>query len=343
MSETTPLHEVTSKAGACFVEDAGWLVPGDFGDAAGEYRQAREHAALFDISARGKIELAGADALLFLHNLCTNDVKNLAAGASCEAFLCTAKARVVAHVMVTHFRQGEHAFVLLDFVPGMADKVLEHLDHFLISERVELADRTHDLAILHLCGPAAGAILDKAAIACDRRRHDPLGLPGFDILCRPENAAEVWRRLTEAGARPAGKRAWEILRIEAGTPAYGKDIDDDRLVMEVGRIQQAISYTKGCFLGQEPIVMARDRGHVNRILLGLKIAGGGPAASGARLFQEANEVGQVTSSVLSPRLGPIALAYLRRGVQDPGTRLEIEPESDGRQAMVSSLPFPEQA
>src|SRR5207249_7728705 len=95
-------------------------------------------------------------------------------------------------------------------------------------------------------------------------------------------------------------------------------MDETTFAPEVGRIQQAICYTKGCFLGQEPIVMARDRGHVNRALLGLKLSGG-PAPAGTKLFREGKEVGQVTSSVVSPRLGPIALAYLRRGNWEPGT------------------------
>lgn len=105
---------------------------------------------LFDLSNRGKIELSGPDALLFLHNLCTNDVKNLPVGAGCEAFLCTAKAKVVAHVLISHMQRADNKVVLLDFVPGMSEKVLQYLNHYLISEQVELADRTPDFAILRL-------------------------------------------------------------------------------------------------------------------------------------------------------------------------------------------------
>src|SRR5437660_1771681 len=109
--------------------------------------------------------------------------------------------------------------------------------------------------------------------------------------------------------------------------------------MEVGRTKQAICYTKGCFLGQEPIVMARDRGHVNRTLLGIKIQEGGPPKFGTLLFRDGVEVGQVTSSVVSYRLGSIALAYLKRGHQEPGTIVELDPANDGRKASVSALPF----
>ena len=308
-----------------------------YGDPQEEYRAAREHAALFDLSDRGKIELAGKEALFFLNNLCTNDVKNLSVGSSCEAFLCTAKAKVVAHILVGHHPSD---VLLLHFEPGQEERVLNHLNHYLISEQVEITDRTKELGQFHLCGPKAHSLLEKdLPESMPFFRNDPLGLPGFDLFFSADKTQEVWQSLVNAGPRPAGRDTWEMLRIEAGTPVYGKDIDENRLVMEVGRTQQAISYTKGCFLGQEPIVMARDRGHVNRTLLGITIQGGGPAASGTPLFQEGAEIGQVTSSVDSFRLGPIALAYLKRGHQTPGTIVELDPAADGRKASVCALPF----
>jgi folate-binding protein YgfZ len=146
--------------------------------------------------------------------------------------------------------------------------------------------------------------------------------------------------LHAAGAAPAGEATFETLRVEAGTPIYGVDIGEDRFVMEVARALRAVSYTKGCYLGQEPIVMARDRaGFVNRAFRGVKVLEGGPLPAGAKLFRDAAEVGVVTSSLQSPRLGaPLALAYIRRGNQDPGTRLEAE-TPEGRRA-VEVLPFP---
>jgi tRNA-modifying protein YgfZ len=324
-----------------------------------DYDQARTHAALFDVSSRGKIEVAGADAARFLHNLSTNDIVGLPAGAGCEAFLVNLKAKVIAYLLVHHVRQpdGRDAF-WLDMAPGVAEKALKHLDHHLISEQVELADRTDELAQFHVAGPQARAILEKAlqgsladlgelrhevrtlaGAPCQVRRHSPLGLPGYDILCPTAHAAVVKRLLTESGAHPAGPAAYEVLRVEAGTPVQGPDIDEERFVVEVGRGTRAVCYTKGCYLGQEPIVMARDRGHVNRALLGLKIAGDGPVAPSSRLTRDGTEVGQVTSSVVSPRLGAIALAYIRRGSQEPGTRLRIDGEGAGRACEVAALPF----
>lgn len=335
MAEQPPLHEVTTHAGAVFVEEAGWLVPAHFGDPRAEYEQARTGAALFDVSHRGKVEVTGPDAAAFLHNLSTNDIRNLTPDTGCEAFLATAKARAIAHVLI--FRTGSSYW--LDVAPGCAARVLQHLDHYLISEQVEFADRTANLAQLHLAGPQAESVLARAGAACQVRRHDWLGVPGYDLLCPRAEAPAVWRALMDAGARPAGREAFEALRIEAGTPAQGSEIDDNTFVPEVGRSRQAICYTKGCYLGQEPIVMARDRGQVNRTLLGVRLPHG-LVPSGSLLYRDGKEVGRVTSSVLSPQLETaIGLAYVRRGNQEPGTLLEVEVDGQRHPAEVAGLPL----
>jgi folate-binding protein YgfZ len=324
-------------------------------DVAADYRAAQEGAALFDLSTRGKVEVAGPEAARFLHNLCTNDILHLPVGAGWEAFFTTAKAKVVAHTLISHLAQDQGDTFLLDVVPGQETKLLQHLDHYLISERVTFADRTIALHQLHLAGPQAVAVLKQAlgelpdlqplqhvtlpATTGTIRRHDALGTTGFDLFLPAGQAFAVSQRLVGAGTRLAGPETYDILRVEAGTPAFGPDIDENRAVMEVGRTPQAICYTKGCFLGQEPIVMARDRGHVNRTLLGLKLHGSDPAPHGAKVLRDGNEVGQVASSVVSPQLGPIALAYLRRGSQEPGTRVEVQGEGATRTAEVTGLPF----
>lgn len=360
MAERTPLYEVADRAGAVFVEDAGWLVPAHFGDPKAEYAAARSGAGLWDESHRGKVELTGSEAGAFLHNLCTNDVNGLALGAGCEAFLTTNKAKVVALVDVYHLRLYDGRDALwLDTSPGQSEKVLKHLDHFLISEQVEFADRTREFAQIHLAGPKATSVLQKALVddvpplgelhhmvrtfgvdsTCHIRRHDKLGLPGYDIVSLAARAPNVWQLLVRAGSQPSGKDSFETLRVEAGSPAYGVDVDDNTFAPEVGRTSRAISYDKGCYLGQEPIVMARDRGHVNRVLLGVKLAGG-PVPPNSPLFRDGKEVGRVTSSLASPRLGTaVGLAYVRRGNQDPGTVLEVDAGGVRRTAEVSALPF----
>ncbi len=360
MAEQTPLHEMTTKAGATYTEEAGYAIPAHFGDPAAEYKQARAGAVVFDRSHRGKVELIGPEAAMFLHNLSSNDITGMPVGAGCEAFLTTAKAKVVSYLYVFHLllHDGQPA-LWLDVAPGTAEKVFQHLDHFVISEQVEFADRTREFAQMHLAGPQAHHVLEKALVddvpalgelqhmvrtfgsdaTANIRRHTPLGLPGYDIVCLRGRAETVWQMLLRAGARPAGRETWETLRIEAGTPVQGQDVDETTFAPEVGRNPQAVSYGKGCYLGQEPIVMARDRGQVNRTLLRLKLPDGAVPHNSA-LFREGKEVGRVTSSTVSPQVGgAIGLGYVRRGSQEPGTRLEVDVQGQRHPAEVAPLPF----
>jgi folate-binding protein YgfZ len=320
------------------------------------YDRTRTNVGLFDVSDRGKIELTGTDAPSFLHNMSTNDVLNLPLGAGCEAFFTTAKAKAVAHALIYHVRiAGGRDALWLDVAPGQAEHLLRHLEHFLIAEQVEMADRTADFAQFHLAGPNAKQVLERALseavpdlellqhmertvgenATCHVRRNDPLGLRGYDLVCVKARADDVRHQLIIAGASPAGADVCEILRVEAGTPVYGADIDENRFVVEVGR-PSAICYTKGCYLGQEPIVMARDRaGHVNRAFRGLKLSGA--AEAGTKLLAaDGKEVGIVTSTVVSPRLGPIGLGYVRRGHELAGTTLTVDAV---RSAVVADLPI----
>ncbi|MCI0380787.1 MAG: hypothetical protein L0215_24655 [Gemmataceae bacterium] len=326
-----------------------------------DYHAALERAACFDFAGTGLVEVSGPDARPFLHNLCTNDIKNLPEGFGCEAFFTTHKARVVAHGWI----QYEKSVFWIDVVPGLAEKLIAHLDHFLVSEQVDIANRSAQWSMLRVCGPKAEGLADLAAlkplqqrfvelapgITVRARRFPGPSVPCFDLFFAMDERTALVDWLQRHGVVMAGMDTWEILRVESGLPEYGKDLDENRLVMEVGRTAQAISYTKGCFLGQEPIVMARDRGQVNRTLLGLKVEGPDPVAVGSPLTlypsppqgrgENLPEVGQTTSSVFSPRLDQvIALAYLRRGSQTPGTQMLLK---GGRKVAVSELPFTKEA
>ena len=326
-----------------------------------DYVAATTSAALFDTSAAAKLVLTGPDAPMFLGNLSTNDVQNLPLGGGCEAYFCDPRAKVKFQTWIYHVRLHDNRHAMwVETTPGRDTELVQYLDRYLISEQVEIADRTAEFAQMHLAGPMAAEVLAKALgdavpelaeflhvertfgrdATCSIRRRDQLGLPGFDIVCRVEVADAVRRLLTAAGAGPGSAETFETLRIEAGTPVFGKDIDDKRFVMEVGYAARAVSYVKGCFLGQEPIVMARDRaGHVNRAFLGLKVLEGGPLPGGAKLFHDGQEVGVVTSSCHSPRLGaPVALAYLKWKHQDPGTRMEAETPNGKQPVEVLGLP-----
>jgi folate-binding protein YgfZ len=355
MSKPTPLHGQTGAAGAVFVEDAGWLVPAHFGNAVGEYEAARTGCALFDHSPHGKIEATGKDAAVFLHNLSTNDVKGLSAGSGCEAFFCNATAKVVSHGNIYRLAaEGKSERLWLDVPANMAEKTFHHLDHFIIGEDVTLTDHTGELAQMHILGPKAPLVL-KAALGDEpgewlRHLHRrlggitvrcsaPLGLPGYDLLCPAAQAGELWQKLLAAGAQPAGREAGEILRVEGGVPAYGVDFDESTFAPELGRAALAISYTKGCYLGQEPIVMSRDRGVVQRTLVGL-LLGEDPAPQGSLLYRDGKEVGRTASSLRSPRLGAaVALAFTRRGSQTPGTEVELDSGGVRRTVRVAKLPL----
>jgi len=360
MADHTALHDVAARAGAVFALEHGWLVPVHFGDPAREYSYACDRAALFDRSHHGKVELTGADAARFLHNLCTNDILRLAADAGCEAFLTTGQGRVVAHACVSRQATPDGREALwLDVGPGMGDKVVQHLNRYIISEQVEVADRTREFAQLHLAGPHAQAVLQRAGLAgadklqdlhqlehalpnggrCAIRHHDALGVPGYDIVCPASHAASLWATLGEAGALPAGAQAYEILRIEAATPQNGVDIDETTLPQELGRTERAVSFTKGCYIGQETIARIRTYGHVNRSLVRLAVAGDAAVPPGSKLYRDGKEVGTVTSSARSPRsAGTVALAYVRRGNQEAGTPLELDAGGSRRDAEV--LPAP---
>jgi folate-binding protein YgfZ len=326
-----------------------------------DYQAALSGAALFDRSAAGKLVLAGPDAPMFLGNLSTNDTKNLPLGGGCEAYFCDPRAKVQFQTWIYHVRLGDGGHAMwVETTPGRNADLFKYLDRYLISEQVELADRTADFAQFHLAGPAAKAVLEKALadavpdlpefahmertfgshVTTSVRRRDPLGVPGYDLVC-PADKADGLRRVLEApGAVPGTPETYEVLRVEAGTPVFGPDIDSGRFVMEVGNAARAVSYSKGCFLGQEPIVMARDRaGHVNRAFSGVKVLEGGPLPAGTKLFRDGQEVGVVTSSCHSPRLGaPVALGYLKWKHQEPGLRMEAETPDGRRPVEVLGLP-----
>src|SRR5262245_11177121 len=226
MTERSPLHETTAQIGAVFAEEADWTMPLHYGDPLAEYRQAHEGAVLFDLSHRGKVELTGPEAATFLHNLLTNDIKNLAYSHGCETFLCNVQARVLASALVYRLKifddpafLSSHDAFWLDLDPGLNDKVVRHLDRQLISERAAIADRTRTHAHLHLAGPRAHVLAEQEGIqglavhelmqhgcgddTVQLRRNDRLGVPGYDIICPSAAAEGVWHHWLERGVQLA--------------------------------------------------------------------------------------------------------------------------------------------
>jgi folate-binding protein YgfZ len=322
-----------------------------------EYVAATTSAAIFDTSSAAKLLLTGPDAPMFLGNLSTNDIKSLPLGGGCETYFCDHRAKALFQAWVYHVRLHDDRHALwVETTPGRNEALFKHLDRYLISEQVEIEDVTTRFSQMHVAGPNAKAVLEAALgdplpdlaefqhlertfganASCSIRRRDPLGVPGFDVVCLPERADGVRRMLTAAGAAPAGADTYETLRIEAGTPVYGIDFDDTRFVMEVGKVERAVSYSKGCYLGQEPIVMARDRaGHAPRAFVAMKLPGDPPAA-GTKVLLGDEEVGAITSSTNSPQLGAsVALGYVRWKHREVGTQFTV----NGQPAEVIEVPI----
>ena len=302
-----------------------------------EYAALSKGAGLINMASRTRVELTGADRASFLHNLCTNDIKRLAPGSGCEAFLLDARGHVVAHVFVICRPES----LVLETVPEQAAAIIGHLDRYQIRERVEFQDRSAWREWL-LAGPDAPDILQRLAGDVPRAMLASLecalaGTPativkvpvtepdGFLVIAPSEVSADIEQVLKEAGAAPCTAATLEVARIENGFPFFGPDITEKNLPQEVARDRAAISFNKGCYLGQETVARIDALGHVNKTLCRLRFAGSDVPEPGMQVFAAGQSVGQVTSAIYSPRFtAPLALAYIRRGSDQPGTVLESE-------------------
>ena len=291
-----------------------------------EYAVLAEGAGLRDRSARGKIDVTGPDAADYLQGQVTNDVLVLAPGEACYAALLDPKAHIQADMRVLCVGPGE---LWLDTEPEALAAVLAHLRMYKIGRQVEVADRTSERALLSLIGPRAAEVAARAGAAA-RVAVTELGA---DVLVPATAAGQVRAALLAGGAAEVGEEAAEVVRVERGIPRHGVDFDSENLPGEAGIVQRAVSFTKGCYIGQEPVARMYHRGRPNRTLRGLRLAA--PAPRGAPVSAGSKEVGRLTSSVVSPRLGPLGLAILRREV---ATGDEVSVGGDVT-ATVTDLPF----
>jgi len=359
MDETT-WRQILADAGGVFPDEAGGdssapRTPLHYGDPLAEFEAGRNGAALFDVSDRTQIELTGGDRAAFLHNFCTNDVNRLQPGDGCEAFVTSVKGRVLGHIFVF----AEENSLWIESAADAEAPLLAHLDRYLITEDVELHGRTEEFGELFVTGPQAEAVLKEAGLPGDRkssgthaivsqwrdiaslriRRVDWFETPGF-LLCVPrDRLSSLWKHLSETGViRPAGSKAFHVLRIEAGFPLHGADISEENLAQEVARTRKAVSFTKGCYLGQEPIARLDAMGHVNRELRTLKLQPGPAPDVGAAIFspEDGKEIGRVTSvGQLTSDHAPVALGYVRSRFSPPGTEVTVAVGENRVPAMVS--------
>jgi tRNA-modifying protein YgfZ len=318
--------------------------------------QARQYAAFTsgagyaELPGRTLLEVSGRDAAPFLHSFTTNDIKKLPVGRGCEAFVTSPPGKTLGHVLI--FR-GEKS-LLLSTTPGQATTLIGHLSRYVISEDVEFRDLTSERATLLLAGPRAAEVLGEVfGVSAPAEllawqsvtfsgqpltiaRVECVTAPSYFLFVPASELAAIGTRLQFAGAIACSEAVVDAARIEAGVPLFGRDITDDNLPQEIARDAKAISFTKGCYLGQETIARIDALGHVNRQLVGVRFAGQEVPTAGMLLAAGGKEVGHVTSAAWSPELNaPLAMALVRRAQAKAGTELT----SPLGPATVVSLPL----
>jgi len=282
-----------------------------------EYRALRSGYGVVKLADWSSVTLTGTDRQTFLNNFCTNDVKRLAPGEQCEAFFTDVKGKIVGHGLV-HCRVNELVFISL---PAQAPKIIAHLDRYIIREDVQLRDTSATRVYLLIAGgEAPGAGLNGEIWVRWRLLHAPFcGL----LEATSDRLPQIQQERHARGAVSCGDVAFDALRIESGTPLFGVDFNEENLPQEVGRDELAISFTKGCYLGQETVARIDALGHVNQRLVGVRFAGPNVPEAGMELTRGGATVGHVTSATYSPQhSAPLALAMVRRQSLAPGTLLE---------------------
>ena len=320
------------------------------------YAAARQRAGIVDRAERARIVVSGADRASFLQGLLTNDVVALKAGEGCYAAYLTAQGRMIADMDV--YELGD--VMLLTLHRDVKDTVMAKLDQVIFSEDVQLGDVTGTFAQVAVVGPLAASVVGKALNVREETLRDmgehgnlrtvwsgssaivtrvsDMGVPGFDLFVEVARSDALKRELSAAGAIEVDSATADAIRIESGVPLFHRDMDEETIPLEAGIESRAISFTKGCYVGQEVVIRVLHRGHgrVARKLVGLRLEGDRVPPVGTSLRAGDRDVGRVTSSSWSPALHrPIALGYVHRDFIEPGAKVTV----DGAGAEVVALPF----
>ena len=352
----SPLDETHKRLGAVMKDVDEWSLPASYGDAAAEYRAVREGGAgLIDFSSRGRIEVRGSEAVQFLNGLITNDVKALEKGAWMRAAFPNVQGRLIGEARV--LRLASDSF-LFDTEGKSRERVLKTLERFTLAGDFHVTDLNDTLALISVQGARAEAIMEatlgKDAARVERGRvhtgqwnNQPLHVirasttaeDGFDLFVGSAEAVSLWDALMAAGARAVGSDALDVLRIEAGVARYGVDVDETNVVLEAVP-DDAVSFTKGCYIGQEIIARIHWRGHVAKKLCGLVFdTDAEPARDDKIRSVDGKEIGRLTSVTFSPRLNrPVALGYVKYDYLAPGTEVRVRSGEAELAAHVAALP-----
>lgn len=354
----SPFHPLFDSREASFTTRGEWDLADVVSEVDDEYLAAREAVIAVDRSYRSRVRATGKDRVKFLHNMLSNDIQSLTPGAGLQAAVLSNKGKLIADLIV--YRLDES--LLLEMEPERAGPTVETLSHYIVSDDVNLADVSGDEAMVSIEGPRAAELLSRilgeplpelapyhftethvgeTPVRVSGVQHGPG--PGFDVAIPADRAVPTLEAILETGddlgVRLAGYSTQETRRIEAGIPLFGVDMDESHLLLETG-LENAVSFSKGCYLGQEYVARLAHRGHLNKKLVGLKIKSAYIPSAGDEILGEGGPVGQVTSATFSIALGyPIALGYVHREFFSPGTSLSIKSENEEISARVATLPF----
>jgi len=306
-----------------------------------EYLALTEGCGLVDRSERGKLALTGSEAKAFLAGQVTNDTESLAPGSGCYAAFLTPKGKMLGDLRILDL--GDELFLDTERVTLQA--LFDMIRRFKIGYDVELHKRTVERGLLSLIGPTATRILDAEELSAAEHANARLELEGIasilvrtdigvDVICDASDHDAVREALLSTGAQPVSEAAAEIVRVEHGRPRYGIDLDETVIPQEAGLNERAVSFTKGCYVGQETVARLHYKGKPNRHLRGLRLSE--PVAPGAELCLGERSVGRLSSSVLSPVHGSIGLALVRREAE-PGSTVSVG--EHGASAEVIEPPF----
>jgi folate-binding protein YgfZ len=286
-----------------------------------EYQALTTAGGVVTLDGWSQVQLTGGDRVKLLNNMCTNDLRRMKTGQSCEAFLLDVRGKISAHVLVV---AGADDLTILT-VPNQAERIIAHLDRYIIREDVQLADMGPNFDWHVTVGP-------------DTVENDGSILSATGHVLWP--SGKLLRTSKSLSLRPSintDSPIWKALRVESFFPLFGSDFDESHLPQEVNRDAQTISFTKGCYLGQETVARIDALGHVNKKLVLLKFDGAELPAGGAKLTVDGPEVGTVTTASWSPRCeAPLAIAFVRRGFNDLGSKLESD---SGRAEVISPLQY----
>ncbi|MDQ3666762.1 MAG: aminomethyltransferase family protein [Acidobacteriota bacterium] len=352
----SPLEETHIRLGALLTDRDSWSVPASYGDQLFEYAAVREAGAgVIDLSSRGRFQVSGSEAVQFLNGLITNDMKTLAENQWMPAVFPNVQGRLLANVRVVRNRDG----FLIDTEGATHETVLKTIQRFTLAGDFHMADRTKQTALLSVQGKQAteivGTVLGQTPLGLSRNgvveiewqqksltvlRATSTAEDGFDIVVSADQATPLWDAFVHAGARPIGHEALDRLRIEAGVPRYGIDMDETNVVTETG-LDEAVSYTKGCYIGQEIIARIKYRGHVAKKLVGLFFDRAMRLDKDLKIKSaDDKEIGRITSHTFSPHLGcTIALGYVKYDYLAPDTEVRVTSSHGDLPARVAELPF----